>query len=282
MREFSFHKKKIADAIDARDSQRQDAYERTKKSHPLKLPLVHRTGKRTTLKSILGDGQLRPPANPSPREAELNLQPGIYFFLGTGAYPNGSVALVFRSETANQQDSSYVPFDSGALGSPIYLTPSNYSFNWSDAKVRKSFLEDHTGDCKDLDEFELHYLNAHFRDVKNYVTRPQNSDPDWPPYHGLTSSLNNPDRRAWTIEIRMLASVALKDLQAIVLDGDDLLFLGEFADQPFGDNGPRVIVIDENDIEVEDSQDPVQRAVSRFIIEHYFPKRLFDSIMDND
>lgn len=286
MRELPFHVEKIAGAIDEEDKERNDAY-KGRASKPIRLPLVHRTDNRITLKSIFSDGHLRPPGSPSDREAEFNLEPAVYFFWGAGAYPNGNAALIFYPETAVRESAEFTPFDSGAVGTSYYLEPSVHDPGWSDSKVREVFLGNHTGDCTELNEFSLHYLHAHFREIQDYVTRPQNSDPDWPPYHGLRSP-KEPDRRAWTVEVRIPAQVSLKQLETIVLDGDDLTFLTEFDEQLFAEDGLKVIVLEEVEEKVEDSRDPnqaevnnadpLQRAVSKFIIDKYF----FRSIIDND
>jgi hypothetical protein len=184
----------------------------------VKFPLVHRTGDRkrgNVLERIFVDGQLRPPRQPSTREAELELSPAVYFFYGTGDYPKGNVALVFPPGIAESEDFSqamFSPFDSGGLGTPPHFDcPPRDS--WDDIGDRRTFLEEHTGHCKDLLRFAEIYLAAHFRDHRDYVLRRVS---DWPPYHGLTSKTEDP--RVLTIEVRNPHSVSLDDLEAILLD----------------------------------------------------------------
>jgi len=279
MRDLSFLEK-IARAINEEDEERNKAYE-GRPSKPIRLPLVHRTADRNILKSIFSDGYLHPPENASEWETEFNPEPAVFLSWGAAAYPNGDAALIFYPETLAEKNSSFTPFDSGGVQEP-HLEPTvpdpDPDRPWSDRKVRKEFLDDHTGDCAEFDEFALHYLHAHFRDIKDYVTLPQNSDPDWPPYHGLRCP-EGPDRRAWTIEIQIPAQVPLRKAQTIVLDGEDLAFGEEFGEQLFVDDGLRVIFLKDGNRRGEDSRDPnegymnrpdpLQREVSDFIIREY-------------
>jgi hypothetical protein len=263
---FSHFKKKLTEAI--HEDERASAYERASfAKESLKLPLVHRTGhpaQANALTNIFEDGNLRKRESQSKQEADLNLEPAVYFNCGAGAYPKGRAAFVFRPETATRDKSTFTPFDSGGLAIPCYLTPEDGNPAWSDPKVRQDFLVEHTGQCTDLNEFTLHYLHAHFHDIKDYT---RCETPDFPLYHGLKRT--NP--RAWTIEVRIPHHIPLRELQALILEDADVLNL--LNDSLFGDDSLKVIVLSKNspaDLWVEEAGNPLQVGISKFIIDEYF------------
>jgi hypothetical protein len=180
---------------------------------------------------------------------------------------------VFHSETANRDKSTFTHFDSGALANPWYLEPANGNpawSNWSNTKERQDFLEDHTGFCTELNEVTLHYLNGHFRDVKDYVKLPQRSKPDWAPFHGLKCTDGKEDRRAWTIEVRIPHHIPLQELQALIFADEGVL---NNAPDEFLANDPRIIVVPKASSDAhqpEESLDPLQVRISKFIIDEYF------------
>jgi len=212
---------KLRDAIAGAPERAAAAEKAWSASEPLtaKLPLVHRTGDRrrgSVLDRIFVDGYLRPPKQPSSREADLELAPAVYFNYGAGNCPRGNVALVFPPPITDSEgfsESTFTYFDSGALGTPRYLDCPSREPAWEDIETRRAFLREHTWPCKDLTRSAEVYLAAHFKDHRDYVRL---KDPDWPPYHGLTSATGDP--RAWTIEVRNPKSVPLEGLEAILLD----------------------------------------------------------------
>jgi hypothetical protein len=179
-----------------------------------------------------------------------------------GAYPRGYAAFVFRPETANRERATFTPFDTGAVANS-HLEPANTDPAWGDPDVRRAFVEEHTGYCTDLDEFARHYLNAHFRDIRNYVTLPQDGKPDWPPYHGLRSADGVEDRRAWTIEVRIPHHIPVQEFQALILEREDLLAI-VVEDSLFDDSWTLIIASNDS------PGNPLKASIDRFILDEYF------------
>lgn len=225
--------------------------------YPFRLPLIHRTGDigKGDVKSILRDGELRPPSQPSREELDLGLEPAVYFFYGADAYDMGSVAFVYFPETEELYPSDFSPFDSGAIASPPRLTSGVHGPGWEDSMVRQSFLREHTGAGTDLNEFAFKYVVAHFRVIQDYVKRSQEA-PDWPVYHGL-ECLEALDRRAWTIEVRVQKGIPIKEAQAIVVDE------AKVHVYKFPDECARLIVL------VEPSQ-ALEEVIADYVMQHYF------------
>jgi hypothetical protein len=117
---------------------------------------------------------------------------------------------------------------------------------WDD-ESKKRHLEEHLGSGADVDQFIGPYLAAHFRDPRSYVRLPQQSAPDFPPYHGLASK--NGDRRAWTVEVRVHEDINITPdgliLEEIWLDGHDL-----FDELPDDFKGMARVSPDEERLEV--------------------------------
>jgi hypothetical protein len=204
----------------AREERRAERESSAERIAPL-LPLVHRTGKGAPLRAILDEGRLRPPDQPNDNEKALALPASVYFFYGAGCYPKGSAALVVaHGELDEHAASEFTPFDTGCLAKPYVSHPRE---GWADDLAgRRGFREEHAGRGADLGSFAPSYLAAHFRAPLEYVRR-STGDPDFAAYHGLSSPTK--DRRAWTIEARVGADVALDPagaLQAILVDGTDL------------------------------------------------------------
>lgn len=223
------------------------------------LPLIHRTGKPTrgnTLERIFKERRLRPPEQPGPKKDGLNS--AVYFFYGAGTFPKGRIAFVFSSKIAKQYNSTFAPFDTGAvLASPPYLEPIVYDPNWHDPKVRGDFLAKHTGHGADLNVFAPCYLATHFREPSDYVTRPQQSVPDWQPFHGLRCI--DEDRRAWTIEARIPHTIPLKHVQAIILDD---IVRGNDLQKLIGDKYAELVTIR------RDASGDFGQAIAKFVFEN--------------
>jgi hypothetical protein len=192
-----------------------------------RLPLVHRTGHEKATRSwtaIFAEGRIEPSAVKSGSHEEVAGWSKIAcFFLGSGAYPHGNVALVLSHDLARTADMTFSPFDSGALGR--YLLPAGIDPDGWAVGDRAAFLVQYTGHGRELDEFVPDFLGAHFLDPIQYVRLAQHTSPDWDPFHELRS--RDRDRRAWTIEVQSHKTMDLaaesQPLRRIVVDGLDLL-----------------------------------------------------------
>jgi len=184
-----------------------------------RFPLVHRT-EGSELTKILGDRRLRSKLPCTEREIECGIPSAIYFFLGCGAYPEGSVAFLASQKILSTSAATYTPFDTGALEK--HASPRDCVDPWSEHE-KKTFLGNYLGEGADAVEFAGEYVAAHFARAADYVCRPQQSEPDFPTYHGLVSA--SADRRAWSIEVQLHEDFDLEaaNLDAIVLGQHDLL-----------------------------------------------------------
>ncbi len=173
-----------------------------------RFPLVHRTvaPEEATLEDIFSDGRLLAKKACTQREIDCGVERAIYFFLGCAAYPRGAVAFLVPTRVLTSMRASYSPFDSGCLKEHAHLRSRGPLTSWGDSE-KLAFLESHLGDGTDAVAFCAEYVAAHFADSADYVLRPQQSVPDFPPYHDLVSK--NGDRRAWTIEVRLHEDLVL-------------------------------------------------------------------------
>jgi hypothetical protein len=138
----------------------------------------------------------------------------VYFFLGSGCYPEGIAAFVLAPEALDAAELRFSPFDSGALAKPHVEHAAHPDFA-RELPLRRAFLEDHTGGGPALRGFAARYIAAHFRDAVAYVARPQESEPDFPAYHGLRSPSH--DRREWTVEVRAPGAVAIDERSLVAM-----------------------------------------------------------------
>lgn len=172
-----------------------------------RLPLVHRTGSRgRSWSSIFETNRLVASPTKTDYERNAGFERAVYCFLGYPAWPLGTVALVLTPRT-QAPDIRFTPFDSGGLAEDgkIFIRGQVPALVPPDERERL-FIE-HTGRGADLSAFAADFLAAHLHDPLDYVRRGQKQDPDFPPYHGVTSQ--DLDRRSWTIEVRFPADVAL-------------------------------------------------------------------------
>jgi hypothetical protein len=218
--------------------------------------LTHRTVSvgGATLQDIFSDKCLRATPPCTSRELDCGVDCAVYFFLGCAAYPEGAVAFLVPSHVLGHMPASYSPFDSGSLSR--FARPRDSLQPWGEPDKR-SFLALHLGDGADAVAFSAEYVAAHFKDATDYVCRPQQSEPDFPTYHDLVSTSG--DRRAWSIEVRLHASLDLDadHIQAIVIGQPDLL-----ADIPDDLVQKLVVVEDEGSITTRIHQLIVQEASS--------------------
>lgn len=212
------------------DESRRDAlahgHERARQLLP-HLPWIHRTGRAgASWRQIFAERLLRP-SRVTAHELADGREASVYFFLGACAFPRGNLVLVFRADDPPLRErATFSPFDTGALTDFVALTaahPHCSSYEpWTSAADRCRCLQDHTGSARDLDEFVPAYLAAHFHDAQTYVRRPQQSAPDFAPYHGLRSTSG--DRRVWTVEVQVHGAqgVAIDErLLEVVVRGKD-------------------------------------------------------------
>lgn len=198
-------------------------------------PLVHRTvwptepadernptlfeRKNPTLQEILASGRLTAIAPCTQREVDCGIDRVVYFFLGCGAFPDGSVAFLARAAVLNTKRASYTPFDTGSL--THWSRPRDPGQSWEESDKAK-FLADYLGVGGDAVAYSIEYVAAHFRSPPDYVCRPQRSDPDFATYHGLMSPSG--DRRAWSIEVQLQEDLELdiEHLERIIVASHDL------------------------------------------------------------
>lgn len=164
------------------------------------LPLVHRThkpGAPHALSELFKERRIAAQRACTERERRAGISRAAYLFLGSAAYPDGQVAFVLDRAALEGLPCSYSPMDSGALDK--HIVPADPSTSWDDSAKDRCFQE-HLGHGDDVAAFAGPFLATHFRDPLHYVTCPQESQPDFAPYHGL----RNPgdDRRTFTIEVR--------------------------------------------------------------------------------
>jgi len=190
-----------------------------------KLPLVHRTGKlgAGSWKAIVREGVLRAGDAGTELERALGYERAVYFFLGCAAYPAGTVAFLLDA-AALPAGSTFTPFDSGSLEKGFAVPADATRWATWDPASQRSVFEEHLGAGSDAPAFAASYVTAHFRAPLDYVRRPQQSVPDYPPYHGLRSTSG--DRRAWSIEVRIHEDVDISSagaLAGIVLERHQML-----------------------------------------------------------
>ena len=180
---------------------------------------VHRTGKSGDWRGVFEVRRLVAQSAGTSFESRLSLDRAVYFFVGACAYPHGIVALLVSPRIASAGPSTFTPYDSGALKK--YLRPQDSAAPWDD-DAKTLHMAAHLGNATDVAGFLGPYLAAHFRDLLDYVRRPQESAPDFPTYHGLVDA----DRRAWTIEVRVHDDVEIAPdgliVEEIWLDSQDL------------------------------------------------------------
>lgn len=180
-----------------------------------RLPWMHRTGrphcgptgtsgKPSSWRTIFATGRLTP-SEVKAHEALDGRSASVYFFIGACAFPKGNIVLIFQpGYTDWLPRATFTPFDTGSLVGFADLEPGHpargqYS-PWTVTEHCR-YLQDHSGAAPALGTYLPIYLAAHFRRPTDYVTRPQISSPDIPPYHGLRSASG--DRRTWTVEVQL-------------------------------------------------------------------------------
>lgn len=193
-----------------------------------RLPWMHRTGRpaTTSWRTIFTTGRLAP-SDVNPHEAGDGRSLSVYFFVGACAFPKGNIVLVFRPTLPDWLPrATFTPFDTGSLAICAAIDPSHPAYSryapWTTPQHCR-YLQDHAGAAIELTDYLSLYLASHFRRPSDYVTRPQISMPDLPPYHGLRSS--NGDRRTWTVEVQLHgdtgATLDSETLLEIVVLGKD-------------------------------------------------------------
>jgi hypothetical protein len=170
-----------------------------------RLPFVHRTGRAGRhWQSIFENARLEA-ATPGTRweQEALGIESATYFFWGYGAYPYGTVALLLERLPSDSRCTA-TPFDTGGCEAG-HLRRADCELSEDE---RRSVLDRFMlVDGGRVSEYGAAYIADIFDDPIDYVRRPQYSQPDRPPVHGLTSVSH--DRRAWTIEAQVHGDVAV-------------------------------------------------------------------------
>lgn len=182
-----------------------------------RLPLVHRIPEWRDVASrpaapspkplwahCLSRRRLFASATQTPFERDVGRDKSVYFFVGSGAYHRGSVAVLLQQTALDPGGSTFTPFDTGALGAG-YIHPKGRPTIDSTEKMR--IFRQHLGEGADLPAFMGSFIAAHFSVPSDYVKSPQVSEPLYSAYHGLVSPTK--DRRAWTVEACAHADVDL-------------------------------------------------------------------------
>jgi hypothetical protein len=184
-----------------------------------RLPLVHRT-RGANLSAMLADARLTARDPCTEHERDCGIARALYFFLGCIAYPEGTVAFVVANHILNHAAATYTPFDTGALVK--HARPRDPTAPWAE-QDKRPFLEAHLGRGPDALDFAAEYIAGHFHRAADYTSRPQQSAPDFPAYHGLESASG--DRRAWSLEVQLHEDLSLVpgNIDALVLADHDLL-----------------------------------------------------------
>lgn len=174
-------------------------------------PFVHRFGKAggPPWRDVFFRGELTAGIPCTDCERQAGVARTVYFFLASGAYARGSIAVIVEHSFALGNLATATAFDSGAC--------ADHAANWLDcssapftsAGDRCAFIASNKLDQahSDLHEFIEPFLVAHFDDPVDYIRRSQKSVPDRPVYHGLQSPTR--DRRAWTIELQRQTSLSI-------------------------------------------------------------------------
>lgn len=168
------------------------------------LPWVHRTGRDVRWSQLFAERRISPSPVTAHELADGRVS-SVYFFLGACAFPKGSIVLLFRPDLADlHARATFTPFDTGSLARFVSLTdhPACADLEpWTTTEHHCRCLQKYAGSARDLGAFVPSFLSAHFRETTAYVTRAQESEPDFTVFHGLRSSSG--DRRIWTIEIQV-------------------------------------------------------------------------------
>ncbi len=190
-------------SVDPNRKQSMEAARSFAETSAARIPLVHRTGKGKTWRTIFQSKQLTGCAPCTKWEREsLKIDRATYFFWGCGAYPKGNVAILMS--VPGEVEFTAAPFDSGGCMKGFFLRSGREMSN----DERIDILENYTlAESASFLPYCARFLAAHFRDALDYIRRPQNSEPDSKPYHGLESATQ--DRRAWSVEVRVHGDVAV-------------------------------------------------------------------------
>ncbi|MDI7267309.1 MAG: hypothetical protein QME96_04880 [Myxococcota bacterium] len=203
-----------------------------------RLPVVHRTAKpakgapddrEARWTDIFAEQRIEAGEVKTAAERENGFHRAVYLFFGCGPFPERPVAIILPAEPFLDATVTFTPFDSGALDDPPLLIPVEETAPWA-AADRARFLGEHLGSGADLRAFAGPCLAAHFRDPLDYVRRPQQEQPDFPPYHGL-----HDDRRSWTLEMQVHDDVdlgAASPLRVVVRDESLFMDLKPFYFDP--------------------------------------------------
>lgn len=168
-----------------------------------RLPFVHRTGRAgRPWQSIFENGRLDGDTPGTRWERDtLGIQAATYFFWGYGAYPHGTVALLLERLPTDSRCTA-TPFDTGGCEAGYFVRADcDLSEDERRATLDQFMLDDGTY----IPEYGARYIADIFDDPLEYVRRPQYSQPDRLPIHGLVSTSD--DRRAWTIEAQVHGDV---------------------------------------------------------------------------
>lgn len=169
-----------------------------------RLPLVHRTGRAGRRWVAIFQNQRLDGAAPGTRfEREIGIERATYFFLGCGAYPHGSVALLLDG-VPSEPRSTATPFDSGGCEAN-HCTQHGEELS---AEQRAELLDRYMlEDGVHVADYAAHYIADMFDEPIDYVRRGQLGQPDRAPVHGLRD--RSGDRRAWTVEVQVHGDVAV-------------------------------------------------------------------------
>ncbi len=185
------------------------------------FPLVHCTAKeRRDLLDIFKSGHLLAKQPCTADEKTCGIPQAVYFFMGCAAYPEGLIAFLIDGRVTDRCASSFSPFDTGSLEK--FARPRKEGAPWA-ATHRLAFLREHLADADLVTNFCSEYLTTHFSCPTDYVSRGQQSDPEYPTYHGLVSTTG--DRRAWSLEVQFHEDVPLDTdhVEQVILARHDFL-----------------------------------------------------------
>lgn len=176
-----------------------------------RAPFVHRLGKDggPPWRQVFGGRELSASAPCTDCERAAGGMRVVYFFLASGAYARGSIALIADNAFALSAPSTATAFDSGACADHAQKWLDRSGAAFASESERCTFIAANklANAHIDLYEFVESFLVAHFDEPVDYVRREQHSVPDRPVYHDLASP--SQDRRAWTIELQRHASLPL-------------------------------------------------------------------------
>lgn len=235
------------------------------------LPWMHRTGRSATWRKLFTTGRLDPSAV-NPHEALDGRSQSVYFFVGACAFPKGNIVLVFHSTHADWLPrATFTPFDTGSLAGFAVIDPAHPAHSsyapWTTTH-QCGYLQDHAGNASALPEYLPTYLACHFRHPADYVTRPQISTPDIPPYHGLQSTSG--DRRAWTVEVQLHGdSGAILDSESLL----EIVVLGKDRFDALPATFKAMARLIEEDDNTDSPPDPVATTCAQWIL-HRIPEPL--------